>query len=266
MSTFALELPNRRLVSADLLKLTKRRGLVLVTALLTIGVVVIANAVSETLHLIDPTKHGPAGGVTMLGHIGWAIAALAAVAAAIVGALAGSGDSDAGVYRELVVTGRSRLSLFLSRIPAALAFVLPFVAVAYALEAGASVVFAGFHPQPSTYLLTVTGLWAMLSAVFYFLLAYGLASVTGSRAYSIGIVLAFRLAVTPLVAAIASLGVVRELLPGVALDNLTPTALGTAARQGPTIGMSVAATAAVLVVWAAAALVVGGWRDTSRDA
>jgi hypothetical protein len=30
--------------------------------------------------------------------------------------------------------------------------------------------------------------------------------------------------------------------------------------------MSVAATAAVLVVWVAAALVVGGWRDTSRDA
>jgi len=266
MTSFAMELPNRRLVSADLLKLRKRRGLVLVTALLTIGVVVIANAVSETMHLINSTKHGPAGGVTMLGHFGWAIAALASVAAVIVGALAGSGDSDAGVYRELVVTGRSRLSLFLSRIPAALVFVLPFVAVAYALEAGASVVFAGFHPAPSIYLLTVTGLWAMLSAVVYFLLAYGLASVTGSRAYSIGIVLAFRLAVTPLVAGIASLGVVRELLPGVALDNLTPTALGMAARQGPTIGMSVAATAAVLIVWAAAALVVGGWRDTSRDA
>jgi hypothetical protein len=266
MSTLALELPNRRLVSADLLKLRKRRGLVLVTALLTIGVVVIANAVSETMHLIDPTKHGPAGGVTMLGHLGWTIAALGSVAATIVGALAGSSDSDAGVYRELVVTGRSRLSLFLSRIPAALAFVLPFVAAAYALEAGASVVFAGSHPQPSTYLLTVTGLWAMLSVVFYFLLAYGLACVTGSRAYSIGIVLAFRLAVTPLVASIAALGVVRELLPGVALDSLIPTALGAAARQGPEIGMSVTATAAVLVVWVAGALAIGGWRDRSRDA
>jgi hypothetical protein len=30
--------------------------------------------------------------------------------------------------------------------------------------------------------------------------------------------------------------------------------------------MSAAATAAVLVVWAAATLVVGGWRETSRDA
>jgi len=266
MSTMALELPNRRLISADLLKLRKRRGLVLVTGLLTIGVVVIANAVSETMHLIDPTKHGPAGGVTMLGHVGWAIAALGAVAATIVGAIVGSGDSDAGVYRELVVTGRSRLSLFLSRIPAALVFVLPFVAAAYALEAGASVAFAGFHPQPSIYLLTVTGLWTVLSVLVYFLLAYGLASVTGSRAYSIGIVLAFRLAVTPLVASIAALGVVREFLPGVALDNLIPTGLGAAARQGPTIPMSVAAMAGVLVAWSVAALLVGAWRDTTRDA
>jgi hypothetical protein len=266
MSSFALALPNRRLVSSDLLKLRRRRGLLLVTGLLTIGVVVIANAVSETMHLINPTAHGPAGGVTMLGHLGWTIATLGAVAATIAGAVAGSGDSDAGVYRELVVTGRSRPSLFLSRIPAAVAFVLPFVAVAYALEAGASVVFAGFHPAPSTYLLAITGLWVVLSVVVYFLLAYGLASATGSRAYSIGIVLAFKLAVTPLVASIAALGVVRELLPGVALDNLIPAVFGGAARQGPAIAMSIAATAAVLVVWTAAALLVGGWRDTSRDA
>ena len=266
MSTLALGLPTRRLFSADLLKLRKRRGLLVVTGLLTIGTVLIANAVSETLHLVDPAKHGPAGGVTMLGHLGWTIAALGSVAATIVGAVAGSGDSDAGVYRELVVTGRSRVALFLSRIPAALAFVLPFVIAAYALEAVASVVFAGFHPAPSTYVLAVTGLWAMLAVTLYFLLAYGIACLTGSRSYAIGIVLAWRLAVTPLLASIAALGVVREALPGVALDSLIPTAIGDAARQGPAIGMSVLATAIVLIAWSVAALVVGGWRDTSRDA
>lgn len=266
MNTLALSLPTPRLFSADLLKLRKRRGLLVVTGLLTIGTVLIANAVSETLHLVDPAKHGPAGGVTMLGHFGWTIAALGSVAATIVGAIAGSGDSDAGVYRELVVTGRSRVALFLSRIPAALVFVLPFVIAAYALEATASVVFAGFHPAPSTYLLSVTGFWVLLPVVFYFLLAYALACLTGSRSYAIGIVLAWRLAVTPLLASIAALGVVREAVPGVALDSLLPTAIGTAARQGPTIPMSVAATAAVLVVWTVTALVVGGWRDTSRDA
>jgi hypothetical protein len=266
MSTLALPLPTPRLVSADVLKLRKRRGLVVVVALLTLGVVLIANAAIEVLHLSDSVKHGPAGGVTMLGHLSWAIAALGAVAAAIVGSTAGSGDLDAGVYRDLAVTGRSRLALFGSRIPAGLLFLLPFVATAYALEAVASVAFTGFHPAPSTYLLAVTGLWTLLTTTFYYLLALGIACVVGSRSYTIGIVLAWRLALTPLFASIAALGVVRELVPGVALDNLLPAAIHDAARQGPRVGMSVAAIATVLVVWVVSAIAAGALRDSTRDA
>ncbi len=266
MSTLALTLPNRRLVSADLLKLRKRRGLVLVTGLLTVGSVLIANGVIEGLHLANATTHGPAGGVTMLGHFAWTIGALGAVAGTIVGALAGSGDLDSGVYRELVVTGRSRLALFLSRIPAAALFLVPFVAAAYALEAVASVVLRGYHPAPSTYVLTVSGLWVLLGVAVYSLIAYGVACLTGSRAYSIGTVLAFRLAVTPLLASISALGVVREALPGVAIDKLLPWAIFDSAKQGPQIPMTLAAAAATMIVWVGVALVAGGWRETTRDA
>ncbi len=266
MSTVAHALPNLRLVSADVLKLGRRRGLAVVVGLMTVGTVVIANTVIELMHLSDSIKHGPAGGVTMLGHLAWTITALGAAAAAIVGSTAGSGDLDSGVYRDLAVTGRSRLSLYASRIPAGLAYLLPFVACAYALEAGASVVFTGWHPAPSTYLLVVTGLWTLLATTFYYLLALGISCVVGSRSYTIGIVLAWRLALTPLLASIGALGVVRELIPGVALDNLIPTALHDAARQGPRLGMSVAAVAAVLVVWTVVALVAGAVRDTTRDA
>src|SRR5262249_55995503 len=111
--------------------------------------------VAEGRDLCDAAKAGPAGGVTMLGHVTWAIAALGAAAAAIVGSTAGVGDLSAGVYRDLAVTGRSRFSLFASRIPAGLVYLLPFVATAYALEAGASVLFPGRHPAPSTFLLVV---------------------------------------------------------------------------------------------------------------
>jgi hypothetical protein len=79
-------------------------------------------------------------------------------------------------------------------------------------------------------------------------------------------VLAFRLALTPILASISALGIVRELVPGVALQNLTPAALGDAARQGPNVPMSLAAIAAVLLAWAAAAVIAGAWRDTTRDA
>jgi ABC-type transport system involved in multi-copper enzyme maturation permease subunit len=265
VSTLAPALAARNLVSADVLKLRRRGGLVAVVALLTLGVIVVSNTIIEPLHLSDSAKHGPAGGVAMLGHQGFVISALGAVAAAIVGSTAGSGDLAAGVYRDLVVTGRSRLALYASRVPGGLLFLVPLVAAAYALEAGVSVVFAGGHPHPSTYLLTVTGLWVVLKVVFYYLLAIGIACVVGSRSYAIGILLAWTLAVTPLLASISALGVVRELVPGVAIDALLPGGLGDAARQGPVIGMSITAVATVLIAWTVAALTAGAARDTTRD-
>ena len=75
-----------------------------------------------------------------------------------------------------------------------------------------------------------------------------------------------RIAIMPLLASISALGIVRELLPNVALEALIPSALGDAARQGPAIAMSTVAVAAVLIVWAVAAVVLAGWRDVTRDA
>jgi hypothetical protein len=115
-------------------------------------------------------------------------------------------------------------------------------------------------------LLVVTGLWTVLSVLFFYLLSVTVAALLGSRSYAIGVILAFRMAITPIVASIAALGVVRELVPGVALQALTPAALGDAARQGPPIAMSTAAVAAVLVAWAVVPLALAGWRDVRRDA
>lgn len=264
MSTLALSI-RAPLVSADVLKLRKRRGLVAVVALLTVGAILISDTVIELLHLYDSKAHGPAGGVTMLGHQAFTVGALGVVAAAIVGATAGAGDLDAGVYRDLAVTGRSRLALYVARIPAGLLFLLPFVAAAYVLEAEVSMAFAGAHPKPSVHLLVVTGAWTLLKVVVSYLLAVGIASFLGSRAYTIGILLAWTLAVTPLLASIAALGWVRKLVPGVAIDALMPAALGDSARQGTAIPMSTAAVAAVLIVWAVAALAAGAVRDVTRD-
>jgi ABC-type transport system involved in multi-copper enzyme maturation permease subunit len=265
MSTLAFT-PSRSLVAADLLKLRRRRGLVAVTALLTVGAMTITYGIIELLHVASPAAHGPAGGIVNLGHGAWVASTLGAVAAAIVGSMAGSGDLEAGVYRDLVVTGRSRLALYRSRLRSGLVLLLPFTAAAYAIAAVAAAVFAGGRPVPSVSLLVTTGLWALLQVTFYYLLAFGIACLVGSRSYTIGILLAFRLALTPILASISALGIVRELVPGVALQGLTPPALGNAAQQGPTIPMSTAAIAIVLIVWALAAVVAGAWRDTRRDA
>jgi ABC-type transport system involved in multi-copper enzyme maturation permease subunit len=265
MSTLAL-IPGRSLVAADLLKLGRRRGLVTVTALLTVGAMTVTYGIIELLHVASPAKHGPAGGIVNLGHGAWVAAVFGAVAAAIVGSMAGSGDLEAGVYRDLVVTGRSRLALYWSRLWGGLVFLLPFVAAAYAIAGLASVVFAGGHPVPGVSLLVTTGLWALLQVTFYYLLAFGIGCLLGSRSYTIGILLAFRLALTPILASISALGIVRELVPGAGLQALTPAALGNAAQQGPTITMSTAAIAAVLIIWAVVAVAAGVWRDTQRDA
>jgi ABC-type transport system involved in multi-copper enzyme maturation permease subunit len=264
MTTLALPAP--RLVGADLLKLRRNRSLAAVTAVLTIGAVAITVAVMELLHVANSAKHGPAGGIANLGHVAWLIAALGTAAAAIVGSRVGAGDKDAGVYRDLVVTGRSRVALYLSRIPAGAMFLLPFVAGAYALEAVSAVVFAGSSPVPDTRLLVLTGLWTLLEVAFFYILSVAIAALLGSRSYAIGVVLAFRLAITPIVASISALGIVRELMPGVAMQSLAPSALGDAARQGPAIAMSTGGVAAVLLVWAVAAVAISGWRDVTRDA
>jgi hypothetical protein len=52
---------------------------------------------------------------------------------AVLGATAGTTDLTEGVFRNLVITGRSRLALYLARIPAGLAILLPLIAAAFAV-------------------------------------------------------------------------------------------------------------------------------------
>jgi ABC-type transport system involved in multi-copper enzyme maturation permease subunit len=124
------------------------------------------------------------------------------------------------------------------------------------------VAFAGATAVPSTYLLVATGLWVVAQVAFYYLLALGLSCVIG-RSYTIGTMLAWVFAVTPLVWAISALGSVRQLVPGVALENLAPSGVP---GRNTDIVMSTPTVAAVLIVWTAVLLGLGAWRDTRRDA
>ena len=55
------------------------------------------------------------------------------IVAAVVGCTAGSIDLTEGMFRHLVITGRSRLALYFARIPAGLAIVIAIVAVGYTI-------------------------------------------------------------------------------------------------------------------------------------
>lgn len=271
MSSLAFELPvvrrgRPRLVTAEILKLRKRRGLVVTAALLTVGAAALTYAVLAILHSTNPAHHGPAGGVANLAHGVFVLSMLGGVVAAIAGATAGTGDLDAGVFRELVVTGRSRLALFGARVPGGFAFLLPFTVVSFGVAAAASVVFADSLPAPSVSLLVSTGLWLLLAIAFAYLLGLGLGSLLGSRAHAVGIFLAWQLAVTPILLSFKTFGVGREFLPGAALQQLAPNAVKDFMRQGAPLHMSTAACAATLIVWTFVAVALGAWRTATRDA
>jgi hypothetical protein len=254
------------LVRAELLKLRRNRGLVAVAAAMTIGGMVVTYGILAILHAVNPAHHGPAGGVEHLGNGIGLLALLGSAAAIVAGARAGSGDLASGVFRELVITGRSRLALFAARIPGGLAFLVPLVAVAVSIAAAATVGFAGSLPAPSAGLIAKAAVWVTVDIAFYFVLALGLASVIGSRAQTVGILLAWRLAVSPLLLSIGALGAGRDALPQAAFERLAPHALNEYIRQGPVVSMSILPALVTIVLWTAAALGVGAWRTATRDA
>ena len=101
---------------------------------------------------------------------------------------------------------------------------------------------------------------------FYFALSLGFAALVGARSTAIGVLLAFRLAVGPIIASISFLGWGREIVPGPALERLLPAALAEHVRQGPNLHPALGTSVLVLVLWTAIALGVGAWRTQTRDA
>jgi hypothetical protein len=231
--------------------------------LMTIGVVVVANVVLIVLHAVNPNHHGPAGGIDNLSGGTGALYLLGSVAAVLIGATAGAGDLNAGVFRELVVTGRSRIAWVLARIPGGLAVLWTFVLVAYAITTVIAVAFAASRPTPSLALIIKGGLWLLLATGFYFVLALGFASLVSSRSTAIAVVLAFRLAVAPIITHISFLGASREAVPDPALERLTPAQL---AGNGVQLHESLSTAVLVIVLWTIVSISVGAWRTQTRDA
>lgn len=254
-----------RLARAELLKLRTRRGLVLSSLALTVGCVIVAYGILLIVHAMDPKAHGPAGGREHFWNGTYMLTALATMAAVLIGATAGAGDLSAGVFRNLVSTGRSRRALFFARIPGGLALLLPMAGLAFGLSAGAAVVFAGKLPQPGTAYLIESGLWFTLYVTAMFLLALGAASLIGSRATTIGILAGLQLLVTPLVQGLHQAGVAAESLLGIALWQLAPKELQNGAPTSD-IRMSLVAIVVVIVAWLGVAVGLGLWRTMRREA
>ena len=125
-------MPSWPLIATKNMELRKRRGLIVVVAFLIVGPAVLILGLRLIFHLVDPASDGPAGTPGVFQALTNLMAEFGFLGAAAFGAAAGTTDLTEGVFRNLVITGRSRLALYLARIPAGLGILLPLVAVAFA--------------------------------------------------------------------------------------------------------------------------------------
>jgi hypothetical protein len=122
------------MIATRFMELRRRRGLMIALIVVNIGIPTLFLVVRLLVHAFDPKSYGPAGGYSIYtGLVAGVMYVFGFIVAATLGCTAGSVDLSEGMFRHLVVTGRSRLALYLARIPAGLAIVVPLVAIGFTI-------------------------------------------------------------------------------------------------------------------------------------
>ena len=122
------------MIATRFTELRKRRGLMITLIALTIGLPTLFLVIRLLLHAFLPQSYGPAGGFDVFTSlIAGVLYIFGFIAAMTLGATAGCSDLADGMFTQQVVTGRSRVALYLVRIPAGLAIIVPMVAVAFTI-------------------------------------------------------------------------------------------------------------------------------------
>jgi ABC-type transport system involved in multi-copper enzyme maturation permease subunit len=247
------------LISSDVLKLRRRRGMLAISLLLTAGLMAVAFVVMAIQHGGNPADYGPAGGLANYQEDIAVASLMALIIGTIIGATAGSQDLESGVFRDLAATGRSRMALFASRVAGAWAVVLPILAVTAGLVAAGCVALAGSLAAPGAGAIVAGTAAVLVAGTLSTAVAVGVSALVGSRGPVIGIMLAFYLAVQNLVLAMGVLGGARQILPDVAIRRI--------GELEPLSDVHVGLGAAILVViaWSTLTLGLGAWRTRTRE-
>jgi ABC-type transport system involved in multi-copper enzyme maturation permease subunit len=252
-----------RMVAADFLKIRKRIGNVLVALFLACGPVVIFFVVRAAQHSSNGLKYPPAGGLHGF-PTGVRLLSLffGPIAAILIGVDAGTSDTGAGVFRDLVATGRSRLALFATRVPAALALVWLVTTAGYALVLAGTFAFASGTPTPDGALALKGFGFSLLAVAVVSAVAVGLASLMSSRPAAITTFIAWQLVASPIIANISSLGSSRRIILTQAIAHFSPVHIG----EARPVQMPAVTAMLVIAVWLAVFLMLGAWRTRTMDA
>jgi len=271
-------LPPVPLIGAKLLELRKRRTLMIVTVAFTVGLPVIFYAIRLLYHLGDPARYAPAGAPDAFATAGTLMGEFGFIAAAALGVTAGTADLTEGMFRHLVITGRSRLALYLARIPAGLSILLSLAAAGFAVTCLVTA-FLGTPDTASAVTVTVgdmvrSGLWLELYLLTGFVVGLGLGSLMGQRTVPVVLLVVLEIIITPVLAdhPLPFFLNGERLVVGVAMDQLKPAALAGGTTVGPSGGlvhlppMPTWAMISVIAGWIVGWSVIGAWRMATRDA
>jgi hypothetical protein len=251
----------REMVAAEILKLRRNGALMAFALLLSVGVVVLMFGFTAIEHASNPQQHGPAGGMGGFTHAVRDLGVFFGVLTAIlIGAEAGTADIAAGVFRDLVATGRSRRALFFVRVPAAILVSLAFTMTAFLISIVATFLFAGGQPTPSLGLMLEALAWIALSNAIVASFAVGIGTLTGSRALTLTAVIGWQTIATQVLLNASVLGSARDGLLTPALAHLSPV------DPGISLKMATGAAVAVLSAWVIVPAAVGARRAHTQDA
>jgi hypothetical protein len=252
----------RRMIGAELLKLGKKRSLLAWAAVLTLGTTAAFFGYNAIQHASDPAHHIAAGGTHAFNRATTILAMwFGSLAAILIGAEAGAADIASGVFRDLVVTGRSRLALFGVRAPAAILVTWAITTAAFALSVIATFAFAGNLATPSASLIIESWLWILAANAIVASIAVGLGSLSGSRPVTLVALIGWQTLATSLLLNTKSLGSARDVVLNGALSQLKPGAV-----VGDGLSMSLGIALVVVIAWVAVFGSLGAWRTQVRDA
>jgi hypothetical protein len=127
-------IPTWGMITTRFMELRRRRGLMIAIVAVIIGLPMIFLVIRLVAHAVDPKSYAPAGGYDIFTSLTAGVMYIFGfIMAATLGCTAGSIDLTDGMFRHLVVTGRSRVALYFARIPAGLAIITSVVAVGFAM-------------------------------------------------------------------------------------------------------------------------------------
>jgi hypothetical protein len=271
-------LPPVPLIGAKLLELRKRRTLMIVIVAFTVGLPVIFYGVRLLYHLGDPARYAPAGAPDAFATAGTLMGEFGFIAAAALGVTAGTSDLTDGMFRHLVITGRSRLALYLARIPAGLSILLPLAAAGFTVTCLVTAFLGSPHAASTAGVpagaMVRSGLWLELYLLIGFILGLGLGSLMGQRTVPIILLVVLEIIITPVLAdhPLPFLLNGERLIVGIAMDQLKPAALAGGTTVGPSGGlvhlppMPTWAMITVIACWIIGWPAIGAWKMATRDA